>query len=140
MLKTLMRMFLPKDEKAVMDIFDDLDQSWKNTNDFLAAHAHYLKGLDDRHNLNLGEEKVMAICHGFATSMLSRGLSQSNAMYNFAQFVYYVIFGWNKPNAIRQDDEQIFDVIENIDRFLKKAETDMGGYKLVLDKSKAERL
>jgi hypothetical protein len=64
-------------------------------------------------------------------------LSQSNAMYNFAQFVYYVIFGWNKPNAIRQDDEQIFDVIENIDRFLKKAETDMGGYKLVLEQSGA---
>ncbi len=106
---------------AILTMTKDISAYWRMTDNFHMAHRRYLQDLDFKHQLLLGEENIEALTSVLLTGLISMGLTQANTTYIFAQFVYFHIFGGNKPNGRRHDDDHIYAALENMGGLLVDA-------------------
>ena len=114
----LKEIFLSKKEKQIVEIYNLISSYWKNTNDFVIAHIRYLQDLDHKYKLGFDEELISSLPYVFLTPLIQNGLSQSNAMYIFSQFVGLYIFRNDNPLIYRYSNENLFNIAENINKLL----------------------
>lgn len=133
--------FLSKDEKTVIDIVREVDNYWRNTNDFLVAHQRYIQDLEFKFRLNLSEDLLIMIPGMITAIGFSKQLSQKNTIYIFSQFICYFMFGWQKPNRIRHTNEYILSSLERISEYIvrnsSKIDVDLP---YILNKNNAKKL
>jgi len=110
--------FLSKKEKHVIDIYNSINNYWKNTNDFVVAHVRYLQDLNFKYKLNLSKEIVFDLPILLLTPLIDRGLSQNNSMFIFSQFIGFFIFKNDNPKISRYSDEIIFEIVVRINKIL----------------------
>lgn len=103
---------------AILEITKDISAYWKTTNNFQLAHKRYLNDLNYRFDLNLTEEQMDGLVMVILMNLLGMGLSQSNSMYIFSQFLYFHVFGGHSPNKKRNTDEYIFHQVDNLEKLL----------------------
>lgn len=136
MFDKFIRLIQSREDNAIMDIYNDIANYWKATDNFLLAHQRYLQDLNYRFKLNFDEEFIVKFPTMILVPLVGMGLTQSNAKYIFSQFVFYHIFGGQKPNRLRHSDDYINDKIDKIEDLLIPSETSWGGFKLILSKHK----
>jgi hypothetical protein len=92
----------------VISITKDISIFWEKTDNFRLAHSEYFKHINKVYDLKFKNEEIVEISDTIVSLFILKGYSQSNTMYIFAQFIYYHIFGGNKPNNVRHDTNTIF--------------------------------
>jgi hypothetical protein len=133
--------FISREEKAVVEIHNELANYWKNTNDFFIAHQRYIQDLNFKFKLNLSDELLIAIPNMIVTGLIMNNFSQKNTMYIFSQFTYFFIFGWQKPNRNRHTDEYILNSLEKIDEYIiRNQSTIHNEVPYILNKNSAKKL
>ena len=114
----LKEIFLSKKEKQIVEIYNLISSYWKNTNDFVVAHIRYLQDLNHKYKLGFDEELISSLPYVFLTPLIQNGLSQSNSIYIFSQFVGLYIFRNDNPLIYRYSNENLFNIAENINKLL----------------------
>jgi len=140
MLNKLLRLLQSREDNAISDIYNDIYYYWKAINDFTIAHQRYLQDLNYRFKLDFDENQISMIPSTILIQLIGMGLSQPNAIFIFSQFVFYHIFGGQKPNRLRNPDNYIERTIEKIEELLVPPETTWGGFQLVLSKKNFKSL
>ena len=110
--------FLSKEEKKVVDVYNNIRNYWKNTNDFVVAHIRYLQDLNYRYKLDFYQDVIEGLPYVLLTPLISKGFSQSNSMFIFSQFVVFYILRNDNPSMYRLSDENLSGIAENIEKFL----------------------
>jgi hypothetical protein len=110
--------FLSKEEKRVVDVYNNIRNYWKNTNDFVVAHVRYLQDLNYKYKLDFYQDIIEGLSYVILTPLISKGLSQSNSMFIFSQFVVFYILRNDNPSMYRLSDENLTGIADNIEKFL----------------------
>lgn len=106
--------FLSKKDKQIIGIYNTINDYWKNTNDFTAAHIRYLQDLNHKHNLGFTEELINDLPIIILTPLINNRFSQSNAMYIFSQFVGLYIFRMGDPAIYRYSNDNLLNIAEKV--------------------------
>jgi len=110
--------FLSKQDKQVVDVYNDIRHYWKNTNDFVVAHIRYLEDLEHKYKLNFSDEIINDLPYLILGPLLERGMSQINSMFIFSQFVVFYILRKGSPAIYRYSDENLLLIVENLSKIL----------------------
>lgn len=130
----IQRLLLPKQEKEILKICDDLNTYWKTNNNFEVAVVRYFQDLTFKYNLGLVQDEIFEIVNKILFKLFNDfNISYGNAMYIFAQFIIYYIFKDVTPRHVRVDFYEIFNIAKDIENYLIPPETRLGGFKVVLD-------
>jgi hypothetical protein len=131
--------FLSKDKKEVIAIFNEILNYWKNTDNFLYAHKRYFDDLVFKYELDFTDETVADLPSILIMTLLANNISQRNATYIFAQFIYYFVFGHNNPNKIKNSDSYLSDSLNKLNSYMKPNSSLVDvDFKIILDKSFAK--
>lgn len=109
--------FLSKQDKKVIDIYNEI-YDWKNYNDFIVAHKHYLQGIDTRFNLRFSTQIIDEVPFNILSKLLERGISESNIVFIFSQYVVFYILKDEVPRKSRINDKVLLAIAENITSFI----------------------
>ena len=133
--------FLSRDDKEVIKIFNELLNYWRNTDNFLYAHKRYYEDLIFKYELDFTEETVADLPSVLIMTLLSNNISQRNAIYIFSQFIYYFVFGHNNPNKSKHSDSYILDSLNKLNNYMKPNSSLVDvDFKIILDKSFAKKI
>lgn len=110
--------FISRDEKAVIEIHNEISHYWKNTNDFLLAHQRYFQDLNIKFKLNFSEELLVMLPNVIVSGLIMSNINQKNTMFIFSQYIYFFVFGWQKPNRNRNSDEYILASLEKLNEYI----------------------
>jgi hypothetical protein len=110
--------FLSKEDKRVVDVYNELNNYWRNYNDFIDSHKYYLFGINNQFNLGLSDQVFDKVPFLILSQLLERGLSQSNIMFIFSQYVVFYILKEKDPKNDRINDQVLLAIAENIKSFI----------------------
>ncbi len=127
------RLLLPKQEREILKICDDINTYWRTNNNFEVAITRYLEDLSFRYNLELPQDTIIGIVNKILFKLFHDfDISYTNAIYVFAQFIIFFIFKGLSPRHSRINIQELMNVAENIENTLIPPETGLGGFKVVL--------
>jgi len=127
------RLLLPKQEREILKICDDINTYWRTNNNFEVAIARYLEDLSFRYNLELPQDTILKIVNKILFKLFNDfDITYANAIYIFAQFIIFFIFKGLSPRHLRTNIQELMNVAENIENTLIPPETSLGGFKVVL--------
>ena len=106
--------FLSKEDKKVIDIYNTLEEFWKYNNDFILGHQRYLVSINNQYNLGFKDQLIENLPINVLSSLIAKGLSQWNSMFIFAQFIVFYVFRYNNPKSYRYSDENLLWISEHI--------------------------
>jgi len=128
------RLLLPKQEREILKICDDINTYWRTNNNFEVAVARYLEDLSFKYKLELTQDKIYEIVNKVLFKLFNDfDISYANAMYVFAQFIIFFIFKGLSPRHLIINIHEITNIANNIENSLIPPETRLGGFKVVID-------
>lgn len=128
------RLLLPRQEREIMKICDDLNTYWRTNDNFEIALERYLEDLTLKFNLGLTPDNIHEIVNKILFNLFNDfDVSYANAIYVFAQFIIFFIFKGLAPRRILIDSEELLRKAYNIENYLVPAETSLGKFKVVLN-------
>lgn len=110
--------FLSKKEKQIVEIYNTINNYWKNTNDFVLAHNRYLQDLNHRFKLEFSNELIIDLPYSILTPLIGIGLSQDNSMFIFSQFIGLYVFRFDNPTVYRYSNENLLEIAKRINEIL----------------------
>lgn len=110
--------FLTKQDKQVVDVYNSIRLYWKNTNDFVVAHIRYMQDLNHKYKLGFKEKVITDLPYIIITPLLQGGFSQINTMFIFSQYVVFYILRHDNPKIYRYSDENLISIAENLGKVL----------------------
>ena len=98
------RLLLPRQEREIMKICDDLNTYWRTNDNFEIALERYLEDLTLKFNLGLTPDNIHEIVNKILFNLFNDfDVSYANAIYVFAQFIIFFIFKGLSPRRILID-------------------------------------
>lgn len=134
MIMKIHRLLLPRQEREIVKICDDLNTYWRTNDNFAVGLERYLEDLNFKFKLGLTKDEIHEIANKLIFILFyDLDLSYANTIYVFAQFIIFFIFKGLSPRHLIIDSFELLKKVHNIKNYLVSPETSLGGFKVVID-------
>ena len=134
MIMKIHRLLLPRQEREIMKVCDDLNTYWKTNDNFAVGSERYLEDLNFKFKLGLTKDEIHEIVNKLIFIFFhDLDISYANTTYLLAQFITFFIFKGLSPRHLMIDSGELLKKVRNIKNYLISPETSLGGFKVIID-------
>jgi len=110
--------FLTKDEKKVVDYYNEINRNWKKTDSFIMAFEKLLQDMRYKQGLKISNDMLNELPNLMLVKLFERGLNNKEIIYIFSQFMVFYLIGNGVEGFTRLPDKDIMLIAKNIDKYL----------------------